>query len=753
MNISHSERLSLWTFSLTLFLSAFLLFSVQPMFAKMVLPLLGGSPSVWNTCLVFFQMTLLAGYGYAHLLSSRPLKIQIAIHSILLLVTLAALPIAVPPHSVPPGDVNPIPWLLKILLLGVGLPFFTVSTSAPLIQKWFSGTHHPSSGDPYFLYAASNTGSLLALLSYPFLFEPAFPLKTQSVLWAAGYGALLVAIGACMGLWRQAQKKSAAGLKDACPPSGDETGTGEISWRPRLYWLVLSFAPSSLMLGITTFISTDIAAVPLIWIIPLFLYLLTFVLAFAKRSLIPSSVSFRALPLLGVPLVILVLMKAVSPVSAILFVHLAFFFVAALVCHSELAKRRPRTSYLTEYYLWISVGGVAGGLFNALLAPLLFKTVLEYPLAIILVCLLRPNLDKEKGKTALNPMDVILPLLMAALVPALYFLTKDWGDLNSLSPLILLKRAVLYAVPGLICFTFRNRSLRFALGLALFMLASNLATEHFVLGKHRLLYSERTFFGVNRVVDNYEKNIRLCWHGTTIHGAQSLDPQKRRVPLTYHHPDGPVGTIFKTAGSKQDIRRVAVIGLGAGALAAYARPGQTWDFYEIDPAVKRIATHPAYFTYLTDSAAQINIILGDGRLSLAQAPEHSYDLVILDAFSSDSIPMHLISKEAVLLYLSKLTDRGVLIFHISNRYLNLAAVLSSLSKKIGLLCFAKADTKGGYEISENGKTASIWAVIARRREDFAGLAEDSGWKQVTRYTKNTEWTDDYSNLLSAFMWK
>ena len=749
-------------YAATIFVSATLLFLVQPMFARMVLPLLGGSPAVWNTALVFFQATLLAGYAYTHVTTTRlGVRRQAALHlGLLLLPFLFVLPIRIPAGSVPPTTSTPIPWLLTVLLVSVGLPFFVVATSSPLLQKWFAATGHRAGADPYFLYVASNLGSMLGLLSYPAMVEPTLRLADQSRLWFYGYVLLVLLMFACaLLLWRSPPAASRAAPEDeeaAVPPPEVVTRGASVSSSPGAQriarWVLLSFVPSSLMLSVTTYISTDIAAIPLLWVIPLALYLLTFILVFAQKPPIPHFILVRAMPILLLIVVLTLATQAVEPLKLLLPLHLATFFVLAMVCHGELAQDRPPPAHLTAFYLWMSVGGVLGGAFNALLAPLIFNSVTEYPLVLALACWAglrrdpRPESDEQRRRRYL--LDSGLPLLLAVLTIALVVGVPrlagfyGWKDLKS-GPLTL---AAVFALPLVLCFSFARRPLRFALGVAAILLAG----RFYHSGQaEQTLVTERSFFGIVRITSR--GNVHEFIHGGTLHGMQNLAPTQRRVPLTYYYPSGPIGQVFTALGSSA--RHVAAVGLGTGAIACYGQPGQQFTFYEIDPVVERIARDPRYFTYLSDSRAHIEVVLGDARLSLAGTADGQYDLIILDAYSSDSIPVHLITREAAQLYLKKLKPHGILAFHISNRHLDLEPVLANLARDARLATLTRNDDRLSQKEINSGKTKSSWLVVGRRRADFGKLATDKRWNPSRTQSDAPVWTDDYSSLLSVFSWK
>ena len=799
-------------YAATLFASASLLFLVQPMMAKMLLPLLGGTPAVWNTCMLFFQAMLLAGYAYALAVSRwLPLRWQVVVHALLLLTTALTFPILISDETIRsvPREGNPTLWLLGSLLTTVGLPFFAVAANSPLLQKWFAETRQSSSRDPYFLYAASNAGSLLALLSYPLVVEPRLTLGGQSRLWSLGYALLLALLAACAyALLRRQSKRDETGARAASPEPGergdeatspetnsataapdeatgkasvDATGrasvdaTGKISfdaideasveaidkarveatggelggveiltWRRRLRWVALAFVPSSLMLGVTTYFSTDIASLPLLWVVPLSLYLLTLVFAFARRQLFKPRKVARVLPGVALVFVLVYLSGATQPTWLLLFSHLFFFVVAALACHGLLAEDRPDVRHLAEFYLLMSVGGVLGGLFNALVAPTFFNTTLEYPLVIVLACLLlprpvaaagAPESPRERWLDLGVPAGIaLLTLLLAVVVNRFVF---DW--VQSL--------ALVVGVPLIISYLFKRRPVRFALALGACVLGSSF---HVNLKRHTL-FAERNFFGTLRVTQDAGDDIHWLYHGTTIHGRQSLALARHCEPLSYYHREGPLGHVFKTLDAELAGANVAIVGLGTGATAAYTRPGQRWTFYEINPAVVQIARDPAYFTYLSYcAAAPVEISLGDARLQLQNAPPAHYELIVLDAFSSDAIPMHLMTVEALDIYLSKLAPGGLIVFHISNRTLDLHPIVADLARARALASLGFDDTSRNQP---SGKEPSQWVVMARRAEDLHTLAADTRWQTLAGQPNRPLWTDDFSNIVTIFKWR
>ena len=734
-------------FTLSLFVSASLLFWVQPMFTKMVLPLLGGTPAVWNTCLVFYQGALLAGYVYAHV-SARWLGVrgQAALHLVWLLLALLVLPVEVAPGWTPPVTANPIPWLFLLLLVAVGFPFFVLSTTAPMLQQWFAHTGHKAARDPYFLYVASNLGAMAALVAYPILLEPHLHLKKQSWAWSLGYGLLALLIAGCaVILWRTWRGPSPAPEPGAAaaPLAAGVTDLEVPTLGRRLMWVALSFAPSSLLLGVTTYITTDIAAVPLLWVIPLALYLLSFVLVFARRPLLSHPLMVRLQPFMILPLAVLFLWGLQAEGNLVLPLHLLAFFLTAMVCHGELAQSRPPAANLTEFYLWLSVGGVLGGMFNALVAPLIFKTVVEYPLIIVLACLLRPTLMVEPASPRDRWLDLFGPAALGLLLAALVLMVQASAQEVATTGIMI----IISCVAGMVCYSFLNRPVRFGLGVGVIILAGVLYTS----GQQKVLHQERSFFGVLQVRTDTAGQYHMLYHGTTLHGAQSLEAARRREPLTYFNAAGPIGQVFTALSHKAKLKRVAIMGLGTGTLACYAWPKQEWTFYEIDPAVERIARDPLYFTYLKDCPAQVQVVLGDGRLTLAQAPDRHYDLIVFDAFSSDAVPLHLIYREAIRLYLAKLSDHGLLVFNISNRYLDLRPVFGNLAQDAGLVCLLQ-----DYSVGEAEQNLlyvrSVWVVMARSQADLGELTADNRWSLLSGTPKAGVWTDDFSNVLSVFRW-
>jgi hypothetical protein len=701
-------------FSATLFVSALLLFLIQPMIAKMVLPLLGGSPSVWNTCMVFFQAVLLAGYAYAHALPSRlGVRRHAIVHLAVLALPIALLPVRVTAWS-RPDVVHPVPWLLGLLVVSVGAPAFAIAAAAPLLQRWFADTGHLAGRDPYFLYAASNAGSMCALIGYPLVLEPHIGLRLQNLLWGVGYGALLVLTIACaIALLRARPAAPEAARADVDP--GD-AAVAPPTWREKARWAVLAAIPSSLMLGVTTYITTDIAPVPLFWVIPLALYLLTYIIAFAR----PPRWIARAAAMLLTPLVIALMIAhpfhSVLPITAVLALHLSAFFVAALLCHGELAETRPPARDLTAFYLWLSIGGVIGGALNALVAPVIFPQVVEYPLVIALVFVLRSS-------RAPAPTPAAAP-------------RKFQGKRAAVRPQAQpVRRGRGWAVFG-------------ALAALVFFIQSYGGDPRYI----RL--SERNFFGVHRVKLDPVRQLIGLQYGTTVHGMQSTDPAKRNNPLGYYYPTGPIGEVFAAWEPMHPGRPIAVVGLGIGSLSCYAKSGQAMTFYELDPEVIRLARDTTYFTRLSDAEARgvkLTVVLGDARLQLRRSGDR-YALLILDAFNSDAVPVHLLTREALQTYLDHLEPGGLLAIHISSQYFRLEPVVKALAHDAGLEILEDLDPASDPIERDAGKVASRWVVMARTRADFGALADNPQWHIPAGREGVGEWTDDYSNLPGVILW-
>ena len=759
--------------TITVFLSAALMFTLQPLVARLLLPALGGSPAVWNTCMVFFQAVLLAGYAYAHTLGGvRRARVAAAVHGGVLVLPFAVLPFALPAWA---GDGPPESgqawWLLLVLGVIAGLPMFAVSATAPLAQRLLASSRHKAADRPYFLYAASNAGSLLALLAYPVVIEPGIGLRMQAWVWMSTYGVFVaMAIGSVTLARRvgfatsDAHPRGGAMPKRAGEKQAEAAAAGAVVsvWRERAWWLALSAVPSSLLLGVTTYLTTDVASIPMLWVLPLAVYLLTFIIAFSERARAGIGPRITTLMLPLVALSVALTLRLGYAYGVVVFQQLLLLFVASLACHVELAKRAPMPKRLTEFYLFVSLGGVLGGVFNSLIAPIVFNSVLEYPLALVAACLVAMLAAGGTKPGNFFWREVGLGVVIGAAVAGAAIICRELADHFFVLD-ARLARLMAFA-PGLvIAFALcRTRPVRFALAMAaLLIVAWNqpLAGDE---GGGRTLHASRTFFGVHRVSEAPSGRFRTLVHGTTVHGLQFRTDDHRTLPTMYYHPAGPIGHVFKSLETVGKPVSVAVVGLGAGALAAYAAPGgplKVMDFYEIDPEVVRLARDPNLFTYISDIAgpssagkggATLRFVIGDGRLELARAEDRRYDLIVLDAFSSDAIPIHLLTREALAVYRSRLAPGGLIAIHISNRHIDLVPVVDALARAEGMSAMFGSVGTPPKEFREEGMVSSQWAVVARDAQDFGLLLSTAGlsWGVPDRPLGARPWTDDWSDVVS-----
>lgn len=709
----------------TLLFSALLLFSIQPLAGKLLLPLLGGAPAVWNTVMVFFQAMLLLGYAYAHW-SVRFLGIRRQLWAHLGVLGLAAvtLPFSIAANTSTVGQ--PALWVLITLAKEIGLPVFALAATAPLLQRWFACTDDPAADDPYFLYAASNAGSFAALFAYPLMIEPVLGLPTQVGFWSAGFWLLAAMIGLCAWLLRSSAR----------PAETTGQGEGSVPKATAWKWIGLAFVPSSLMLGVTNYITTDVASVPLLWVLPLALYLLTFVIAFSERGQALAESSSRAVPILALAVVFPMLVQATEPVLVLVALHLFFFFFAALQCHLKLARGRPPAGQLTQFYLYMSVGGVLGGIFNALLAPILFNSIVEYPLVILAATIIGyPERATRKPKFRIPPVYggaiIILAMTAGAALVAMAA-QRSVGAGNVLAGLLLLGSFLLIQTP-----------IRYTLAIATLLVC----TAFFRNAQTRLLDRDRNFFGVLRVTD--EGPVRKLFHGTTIHGVQFTAPERACEPLSYYHRQGPVTEVMRLFEAGRLKPKVGLVGLGAGAMISYSQPGQHWTLYEIDPAVVRIAQDTNNFTYLSRCArAPYEVELGDARLKLQNAADGSFGVLFIDAFSSDVIPMHLLTVEAVKLYRQKLASNGIIAFHLSSRHFELEPLVANVGDQLGLFCFSSTRGELTPQAIAEGGLESTWVILVNGFH-IARIVEFATWQRVEPDPSGPVWTDDFSSLLGV----
>ena len=726
------------TFTAAIFVSAALLFVVQPMFAKMVLPRFGGAPAVWSIAIVFFQTALLAGYAYAHWLTRYAgARRSVLVHLAVMITAALVLPLSVAQGWGRPPAAGEALWLIGLFSASIGLPFFALAANSPLLQAWFARTDHPAASNPYVLYAASNVGSFLALISYPLAVEPFVRLGDQAAFWSICFCVLIALIAGCGALlWRSRDTIRVFAI--------DQTTAARPTWRDAAVWATLAAVPSGLLVAVTAHISTDVAAVPLIWVLPLALYLLTFVIVFARRPIIPHRLVVAAQPAFIVALIAVMTYDALASIVALIAAHVVVFFVNALMCHGELARTRPPPKYLTGFYLWMSAGGAIGGIAAGLIAPHVFNWVAEYPILLALAVLCRPGpaLPRDGGARHLlfgGIATAILVLAMQALAPIAVGATVfNWTVAALLAASLLVWRAPL-PFAGIVAFV-------------LFLGHGIEEPEDAV--------SVRSFFGVAKVSETADRQFRLLQHGTTLHGGQRIREADGRPAdtdppelLLYYWDGSAISQAFDAVRAEVGgPLRFAVIGLGTGSLACRAEPDDTVDYYEIDPAIVRIARDPLLFSFLPACRPDAPVTLGDARLTLAEAPDGAYDLIVVDAFSSDAIPIHLLTREAMAIYLRKLSAHGVVVLHVSNRHLELASVVAGIAAANGLSARV-SDTADPDEAANPYKFAGTVVAVARSDEDFGALALAPDWQPMTPDPAQWIWTDDYSNIVGAVIRK
>ncbi|WP_407155931.1 spermidine synthase [Bradyrhizobium sp. STM 3557] len=736
--------LVLVVYTAAIFVSALLLFSVQPLFTKMVLPRLGGSPAVWSVAMVFFQTLLLAGYAYAHLLMQiRNRIVPVLVHLLLLVAAILTLPLAIASGWGEPPASGYAVWLLSLFVVSIGLPFFALAANNPLLQAWFVRTGHPAAPDPYFLYASSNIGSFLALLSYPLLVEPLFTLRTQNLIWTTGYGVLILLIAGCGVLLL---RSPALAIADA---QSEATTSPAPSWLLRARWIFLAAVPSGLLIAVTAHISTDVAAAPLLWVLPLSLYLLTWVLVFQSRPLLPHKWMLMLQPVAIAGIVLLLAFGGEQNLLLTLGGHQLCFFVIAMACHGELARTRPAAKYLTGFYVALSFGGMVGGLFAGLIAPFSFSWVAEYPILLALAAICRPAKDSERWPRQMRWYWIVLAAIaLALIVPAQSSgkLTETLQDhrvwvAGSLGALAALLALALNA----------NRWKIFAtIALALVLIRLYPADDGRV-------ETVRSFFGVHKIVMTPGGQYHVLMHGTTIHGAEKYFNDDgtpvtgRPEPITYYHKDGGIGRAITAIRERKEANngaplKVAVIGVGAGTLTCAAEPGESWKFFDIDQTMVDTASDPKYFSYIQKCAPDLKPVIGDARLTFAKEPDGIYDLIIVDAYSSDAIPIHLATQEAMAIYKSKLAPQGAVVMHVSNRHLELESVVVGIADENDLKSWVYNEDSG--RDSEYIFATDV-VVSAREEADVGSLASSDKWTETEPTEGQRVWTDDYSNILGA----
>ena len=734
-------------FTATIFLSATLLFSVQPMFTKLILPLLGGASNVWNTAMVFFQAMLLGGYVYAHLVSKYlPVKAQIAVHACVTAAGFIFLPLAVPADVVLPESGMPTFWLLGLFGMTVGLPFFALSANAPLLQRWFSLTDHRDANDPYFLYSASNAASLIILCAYPFIIEPNTRLGGQTFSWMVGYVALFIMLGltAFFLLRRLATPNSKT---VAVTKSAIESGS-----KQKAFWIFLAFIPSSLMLGVTSFMTNNIASTPFLWIMPLALYLLTFVIVFARKPMVSARGLSKLFPWVVIvgflliapnyPIGIAGIQINTSPPPILKIpLLLMVYFLISLYCHAILVEKRPAASGLTEFYILMSFGGVLGGIFNALIAPVIFNAVYEFMLVLALVLFLRPT-GIEMPKAGDKPWNLLVIGVVAAAINAGVQLAYG----SDVSLVIFISAAII----AISCMRFD-----FSKILKVGMLAGlAIVAIIFDLFGSESLYKDRSFYSLLAVREDQSVHgkIHKFVHGDTFHNYQLREPALQTVPTSYYLEGGSIHVsierLREVLGGNID---VAVVGLGAGAMVCYEQPGDKWIYFEIDPAVVELARNTEFFSYIESCAPDADIRIGDARQKLNDVPAKSLDMIVIDAFSSNSIPAHLVTREALALYRSRMTAEGLVFFHTSNKMLDVTSVVARLAEDAGLTArYIEIDKFPDNPYAEYGSRATgiLMGPEEIMQSVTAGETRYSNWTP-SRHVK--VWTDDYSSILGTLV--
>jgi SAM-dependent methyltransferase len=734
-----------WLFVLTILVGSFLLFQVQPMVARMVLPKLGGAPAVWNSAMLVYQALLLGGYAYAHWLGRFTVRRQATIHLALFIVAALWLPLSIA-QIAPPGPGQEALWVPLLLLASIGPVFFVVSAQAPLMQRWFAADAR--AGDPYYLYAASNLGSFAGLISYPALVEPTLPLAAQSWGWTAGYALLVVLVaGAAAARWHGRAETHEDDAASAEPRP---------TWRRQIHWLLIAAVPSGLMLSTTTHLTTDIVAMPLLWVLPLGLYLLSFVIAFSTMERPIQIITFIA-PSTLLAVGGISLLSAGGGSMMIALASLAMLFVVATALHGYLYHLRPATQHLTLFYLIMSAGGVLGGLFAALFAPLLFDWVYEHPLLVLAAAALLPLpalLPWDNWlKLSANKSRIVVAVLVAIAAFACWQMVSNWSGVLKGSTAAW--GAGLFAI-GLVVIGWRWA---FVAVLALLMIGVggwDTIQESFSGAR------VRSYFGVYTVTDYPADHQRRLAHGTTLHGLQRTDAAHRRDPTTYYGHQSGVGlTLDKADALAGPNASIGIVGLGAGTLACYRKPGQHWTIFEIDPVMVDLARDPAKFTFLSDCAGDTPIVIGDARLQIAKQPPARFDVLVIDAFSSDAIPLHLLTKEAIGIYARALKPDGILLIHISNRFFGLEPVLAEEARARGWASAVRLDP--GPTGDEFGDlTGSNWVALTAKPQRLAQLTggirprEDSdapsAWVPLAGRANFERWTDDYASTLPVLLW-
>jgi hypothetical protein len=729
-------------FALPVGLSAFLLFSVEPLVGRLVLPVFGGTPAVWATILFFFQAVLLAGYLYGHVSVTRLGQWGPIVHLGLAGFGLLALILA-PAHvaELRRQDVVPVFDLVRILFVLIGLPALVLTTTTPLVSGWFATARTERDGDPYWLYALSNGGSLFALLAYPIAIEPRLGLTSQRGIWTVGYAALVVMLSiAAIRVLPLLRTRAAEAAVAIAQGAVTREAVAWIGWPRRLRWLLLAAIPSGLLSAVTTFIATDLLSAPLLWVAPLAIYLASFVIAFSPRGARPIRLAALAAPAMITLLWVPYGSAGGWPILVILAMELVAFGVVAVALHGRLAQDRPDPSHLTEFYLVLAAGGALASAFVAVVAPLFFVGVWEYPIllvgALIALALTSPRFARVSREGRGLDFSPFIAGFRGRMLPYVTVGLLMIGGLVVTGALATEAGIRWLLVGGLVLLVgarpwFLTVATAFVLVLATFVLRPHADFE------------ARSFFGVTQVLETATGDLKLLMNGTTVHGSQPTDPTQRRSPRTYYVRNGPIGDVFRITGGAGAPSEVGVIGLGAGALASYVDNDMSMTFFEIDPVVIRVASDPRYFTYLADAPKAPAIVLGDARLSLAAEPAARFDLLVLDAFSSDSPPVHLLTTEAVADEIRTIKPHGLIAFHVSNRYYDLGPAVAAAAVRNGLTILERWHDVGA--VHEPGETPSHWLAASL---DPARIAElrAKGWTDVAAAQR--PFTDDYADLVS-----
>jgi hypothetical protein len=733
---------SVGVFALPIGLSAFLLFSVEPLVGRLVLPVFGGTPAVWATVLSFFQAVLLAGYLYGHISITRFGRWGPPVH--LTIAALGFVALAVAPASI--GElrvesVSPVADLVRILFITIGVPAFVLTATTPLVSGWFEAARSGRQGDPYWLYALSNGGSLLALLAYPLIVEPRIGLASQRGAWAAGYAVLVVLLALAAARVSSTLRARAVDVRPIVAPPVTGAPPRTIDWGRRARWLLLAAVPSGLLSAVTTFIATDLVSAPLLWVAPLAIYLGSFIIAFSPRGGRPIGAAVIAAPAMITLLWVPYGSAGGWPILVILAMELLAFGVVAVALHGRLAQDRPDPAHLTEYYLILSAGGALASAFVALLAPIVFPGIWEYPILLVgaLVALTQVSRRTHRQTRPERGLDLrpFVDDIRARFAPYLAGAVVLFAALAATGSLATEAGVRWLLVGGLVLAVgarpwFLAASTAFVLVLATFVL------------QPAVDFRARSFFGVTEVQRPPGEARVVLFNGTTVHGTQSTDPALSRTATTYYGPDGPAGDLFATVGDAgRADESVGVVGLGAGTLAAYAAPGMTMSFFEIDPIVIQVASDPRYFTYLSDAPRPARVVLGDARLSLEHEPAGGFDLLVLDAFSSDAIPVHLLTVEAIADELRTIRPNGLLAFHVSNRYYDLGPAIAAGAQASGLTVLERFHTPSESARAE-GATPSHWLAASADALTIASLTA-RGWSEVV--PADRPFTDDYADLI------